>query len=154
MEELRTGAITPEVTTAIRLGADLKIPKSFLADEMLRLRVYKNIASARNEQEIDMQYQDLEDRFGALPPPIENLLEYSRLRLIGASLGVRSMEKKAAAVDIVFDQQAHIDPERIVQLVGEQSDVIFTPPATLRIKVSGSTRKAFQRIQDVLNELA
>jgi transcription-repair coupling factor (superfamily II helicase) len=154
MEELRTGEVGPEVETTIRLGADLKIPESFVSDEMFRLRVYKSIASARTEEAIDLQYQDLEDRFGALPPAVENLLEYARLRLEGRSLGVHTIERKRDVIDIVFDQKTHIDPERIVQLVEGSPDVVFAPPATLRIKTPGPGGSVFESIQSVLAELS
>ncbi len=154
MEELRTGEVAPEVETTIRLGSDLKIPESFVPDEMLRLRMYKSIASARTEGAIDLQYQDLEDRFGSLPDAIRNLLEYARLRLRGRSLGVHLIERKRDAINIVFDQKAHIDPERIVQLVEGDPDVVFAPPATLRIKPPGPGRSIFESIQSVLEEVS
>ena len=154
MEELRTGEAPPEVETTIRLNADLKIPPSFVSDEAIRLRMYKSIASARSEEEIDAHYEDLEDRFGQLPPSIENLLEYARLRLLGRPLGVRSIERKRDLIDIVFDQQAHVDPDQIVQLIEGDRDVSFAPPATLRIKLSGPGRLIFGHIQDVLRELS
>ena len=140
--------------TTIRLKAELKIPPSFVSDEGIRLRRYKSIASARSEEEIDAQYEDLEDRFGQLPPSIENLLEYARLRLLGRPLGVRSIERKRDLIDIVFDQQAHVDPDQIVQLIEGDRDVSFAPPATLRIKLSGPGRLIFGHIQDVLRELS
>ena len=154
MQELRTGEVGRDVETAIRLGADLKIPESFVSDEMIRLRVYKSIASARTEAAIDLQHEDLEDRFGVLPPAVENLLEYARLRLAGRSIGVHTIERKRDFIDIVFDQNAHIDPERIVQLVEGNPDVIFAPPATLRVKTPGPARSVFERIQNVLAELS
>lgn len=153
MDEVRSGATSPEVETSIRLGADLKIPESFVADEMLRLRVYKTIASACSQESIEVQYRDLEDRFGALPAAIQNLLEYARLRLIGRSLGVRTMEKKRDLVEIVFDQHAQIDPERVIQLLDKNPDVAFVPPAILRIKASGPIENLFDRIRSVLSEL-
>ncbi len=154
MEEMRTGQVGPEVETTIRLGADLKIPESFVSDEMFRLRIYKSIASARTEEAIDLQYHDLEDRFGTLPPPVENLLEYARLRLVGRSLGVHSIERKRDVIDMVFDEKAHIDPERIVLIVEGSPDVLFAPPATLRIKAPGPGRSVFERIQNVLTEVS
>ena len=36
----------------------------------------------------------------------------------------------------------------------EGREVMFTPPATLRIKAAGSRRELFEAIQDVLRELS
>src|SRR2546425_9338616 len=82
IEELKTGESLPEVETAINLKVDLKIPADFIDEELQRLRVYKQIASTRNEAEVDNLYRDLEDRFGELPLPVRNLLEYGRLRIL------------------------------------------------------------------------
>ncbi len=154
MEELRTGESAPDVETTINLQADLRIPPDFIDDEALRLRIYKGIASCRTEEEIAERYRDLEDRLGSLPGPVENLLEYARLRVLGRSLGVRSIDRKRSDVDIVFDPNARVDPERIVQIVERRGEVGFMPPATLRIEGAGAGRDLLAMIQDVLRDLS
>ena len=89
--EVRTGEVQPEVETAINLKVDLKIPADFIEEELQRLRIYKQIASTRNEAEVDNLYRDLEDRFGELPLPVRNLLEYGRLRILGRARGVTAI---------------------------------------------------------------
>jgi len=138
----------------INLKADLKIPPDFVADDALRLRIYKGIASCRTEAEIDARYQDLEDRLGTLPRPVENLLEYARLRVLGRGIGVRSVERKRDSVEIAFDPQARIAPDRIVQLVERNPDVRFMPPATLSIGTLAPGPELFESIQSVLRELS
>jgi transcription-repair coupling factor (superfamily II helicase) len=154
MEELRTGEAPPDVETSINLQADLRIPADFVDDEPLRLRIYKGIASCRSEEEIEERYRDLEDRLGALPAAIENLLEYARLRILGRALGVRSIDRKRNDVSIVFDSKARVDPERIVQLIERHADVAFMPPATLRVEGVGARRDLVESIQGVLRELS
>jgi transcription-repair coupling factor (superfamily II helicase) len=155
MEELRTGEASPDVETAINLKADLRISTSFVSDEALRLRIYKSIASSRTEEEVEHHYRDLEDRYGELPLPVLNLLEYARLRLLGRAIGIHSIDRKRDAVDVIFDEKARVDPGRIVQLVEEGRGVVtFAPPATLRIKTAGGRREFFESIQNVLRELS
>ena len=105
IEEVRTGEAPPDVETSINLQADLKLPSSFVSDETLRLRIYKRVASARTEGEIEEQYRDLEDRFGELPLQVQNLLEYARLRVLGRSLGIHSIDRKRDSVDVVFHEK-------------------------------------------------
>jgi len=154
VEEIRTGESSPEVETAINLKVDLKIPSDFVSDEALRIRIYKGIGSCRTEEEVDARYQDLEDRLGALPRPVENLLEYARLRVLGRAIGVQSVDRKRRSVDIVFTQQARIEPVRIVPLVERNPDVGFMPPATLNIGALPPGRALFDSIQSVLRELS
>ncbi len=154
IEELRSGESQPEVETSINLKVDLKIPTDFINEELQRLRIYKQIASSRNEADVDNLYRDLEDRFGELPLPVRNLLEYARLRVLGRARGVMAIERSSQGVDVKFHQSARINPETIVEMVGSGSGVAFAPPATLRLKVGPSRSDLFTSIGDVLRELA
>jgi len=154
VEELRTGIELPEVETAVNLKADLKIPASFVDDELLRLRMYKRIASSRSESEVDELYRELEDRFGDLPLPVRNLLEYARLRVLGRARGVTAIERTAHGVDIRFHETARIDPQQMIELASHRESVSFAPPATVRLKTSGSPSNVFVAVADVLRSVA
>jgi transcription-repair coupling factor (superfamily II helicase) len=154
VEELRTGEVLPEVETAINLKVDLKIPADFIDEELHRLRIYKQIASTRNEAELDNFYRDLEDRFGELPLPVRNLLEYARLRILGRARGVTAIERSAQGIDIKFHETARIDPEKIVELVGASDKITFAPPATLRLKPVAGRAALFSSIENILREIA
>ena len=131
--------------TAINLKVDLKIPADFIDEELQRLRIYKQIASTRSEAEVDSLYRDLEDRFGELPLPVRNLLEYARLRILGRARGVTAIERTVHGIDIRFHETARIDPERIVELVGAGNGVTFAPPATLRLQPPASRGGSLQQ---------
>jgi transcription-repair coupling factor (superfamily II helicase) len=154
VEELRSGRELPEVETTINLKVDLKIPSDFIDDELQRLRIYKQIASARSEPEIDDLYRDLEDRFGELPLPVRNLLEYARLRILGRARGVMAIERTSQGIDIRFHETAPINPERIFELVENGDGVGFAPPATLRLKTATSRADLFSSVGDLLREIA
>jgi transcription-repair coupling factor (superfamily II helicase) len=154
IEELRTGEVLPEVETAINLRVDLKIPADFIDEEIPRLRIYKQIASTRSEAEIDSMYRDLEDRFGELPLPVRNLLEYARLRILGRARGVTSIERSGQGIDIKFHETARIDPERIVELIAAGNGLAFAPPATLRLQPPARMADLFNSIETVLREIA
>ena len=151
---MRTGEVLPEVETAINLKVDLKIPPEFIDEELHRLRIYKQIASTRTEGELDNLYRDLEDRFGELPLPVRNLLEYARLRILGRARGVMAIDRTSQGVDIRFHESARIDPERIVELVGSGNGLTFAPPATLRLKSSVGRSELFSSIENILREIA
>jgi transcription-repair coupling factor (superfamily II helicase) len=153
VEELQTGQELPEAETAINLKFDLKIPSDFIDDELQRLRVYKQIATARSEEEVDSLYRELEDRFGALPLQIRNLLEYARLRVLGRSRGVMSVDRTLHGIDIKFHESARIDPERIVDLVGTGERIVFVPPTTLRMRTTSARSDLFSNIGDLLREI-
>jgi transcription-repair coupling factor (superfamily II helicase) len=154
IEEVRTGEVLPDVETAVSLRVDLKIPSDFIDEEIPRLRIYKQIASTRSEAEVDSMYRDLEDRFGDLPLPVRNLLEYARLRILGRARGVTSIERTGQGIDIKFHETARIDPEKIVEIVAAGNGVGFVPPATLRLQPPQRMADLFNSIEALLREIA
>ncbi|MGH2787353.1 MAG: transcription-repair coupling factor [Actinomycetota bacterium] len=78
-----------EAEVRIDLPLNAHIPKSYVADENLRLEAYRRIASARDEEDIAEVRAEIEDRYGApVPPPVEALFEVARLRRMMTSVGI------------------------------------------------------------------
>jgi transcription-repair coupling factor (superfamily II helicase) len=103
---------------------------------------------------VDGLHRELEDRFGALPLPVRNLIEYARLRILGRARSVLSIDRTAHGIDIRFHETARIDPERIVELIGAGNGVTFAPPATLRLQAPSRMADLFNSIETVLREIA
>lgn len=65
------------------------IPKSYVADENLRLEAYRRIASAREAADLDEVRTELRDRYGSpVPEPVESLFELARLRSLMMEAGI------------------------------------------------------------------
>jgi transcription-repair coupling factor (superfamily II helicase) len=67
-------------------------PRSYGPDPEMRVAAYRQLASTRNEKEINQIEKDWRDRFGRFPAPVENLLQTNRLRVIASSKGVQVVE--------------------------------------------------------------
>src|SRR5213076_848841 len=78
--ELRGEQVEDEPTVSINLGVDVAIPESYIADMGQRLRAYKRVSSARDEEALAAIRAETEDRYGRIPEPVENLFDYARLR--------------------------------------------------------------------------
>ena len=57
------------------------IPAEYIADQDLRLRLYRRIADLRDETEIDALDSEFHDRFGELPEMVANLFYQMRVKL-------------------------------------------------------------------------
>ena len=51
------------------------IPEDYVRDLPVRLGLYRRIGALANEAEIEAMAAELADRFGTLPPEVENLLQ-------------------------------------------------------------------------------
>ncbi|MBA3806440.1 MAG: transcription-repair coupling factor, partial [Acidobacteria bacterium] len=69
--ELRGETVEDETSVSINLGADVAIPDDYISDMGQRLRTYKRVSSARDEETISTIRAEVEDRYGRLPPSVE-----------------------------------------------------------------------------------
>jgi transcription-repair coupling factor (superfamily II helicase) len=73
----------------IDLPLNAFIPKTYIADENLRLEAYRRIASALGAEELEEAKAELLDRYGApLPEPVEALFEVAALRRLMTGAGI------------------------------------------------------------------
>ena len=72
----------------IELPVDAHVPHDYAPGERLRLQAYRAIASANSEEDITAVREELNDRYGKLPEPVENLLLVAGLRMLARSCGV------------------------------------------------------------------
>ena len=72
----------------IELPVDAHLPHDYVPGERLRLEAYRNLAGVVSEEGIREVQDELEDRYGALPAPAQNLLKIARLRLKARAAGL------------------------------------------------------------------
>ena len=72
----------------IELPVDAHVPHDYAPGERLRLQAYRSIASITKEDDIKAVREELQDRYGKLPEPVENLLLVAGLRLLARACGV------------------------------------------------------------------
>src|SRR5688500_14691538 len=106
-----------------------------------RLMLYRKVAAARREEEIDRVLEEAEDRYGPLPPSVLNLADYGRMRVMADRLGVESIDREARTVVLKFRPQAKLDPVRLVALVRSRPDLTLVPPAALRLSLDSAEGK-------------
>ena len=67
------------------------IPAEYIADQDLRLRLYRRIADLRDETEIEALTHEFMDRFGELPEMVQNLFYQMRVKLRAEAVGLASI---------------------------------------------------------------
>jgi len=153
VQELKGTASPPEVRTTLNLGLDIKIPESFIADESQRLRMYKRVSGiATAEERADMQ-AELIDRYGPIPSPVLNLLNYALLKSAAEKLLIQSMERKADELWVRFHPQSPLEPERLTHFVRRRRESSLRPDGVLRFRLAAKDGDLFEPIRNALQEL-
>ena len=117
--------------TTIDLNIDAYIPSTYIKNEYLKLDMYKRIAAIETDEEcMDMQ-DELIDRFGDIPKPVENLLTLSSLRSFAHSVKVTEITGNKQEIKIFMYQKANVDTDKLVQLISRyRNELKFIPGAT------------------------
>jgi transcription-repair coupling factor (superfamily II helicase) len=143
VRELKGEEIEDDVRATVNLHVDLKIDESYIPDMNQRLMVYRRVASARSEDEVDRVVAEVRDRYGPVPPSILNLADYGRIRAMADRLGIEGIDREGDRVLFRFRPQAKVDPARLVSFVQRRGDVTLVPPAALKLDLKAtSTAKA------------
>jgi len=82
-----------------------------------RLAFYKRLAGAAGADELADLRAELEDRFGLLPEPANQLLDIVRIRIAARTLGVERIEAGEGKAVITFSPATSIDPGRLVAAI-------------------------------------
>jgi transcription-repair coupling factor (superfamily II helicase) len=121
-----------QAETQLNLGLNIRIPPEYIREENQRLRMYKRIAGVEGEPQLNDVSGELQDRYGAPPPPVKNLIEYARLRLMAERIGVAGIDRQRDQASVHFTEKARIDPEKLAKFVGRTKGAKFTPNGILK----------------------
>jgi len=86
-EALRAGRMPVSVDLPLMVG----IPTAYVANQSVRLQLYRRIADMENLSEVDALEEEFEDRFGAMPESVHNLLYQMRIKLLAEKIGLASV---------------------------------------------------------------
>lgn len=110
-------AVEESFETSIDLDIDAFIPPSYIPDEGQKLDVYKRIAGILNEEEKDEMTEELIDRFGDLPKPVENLLTVAQYKAKAHSVYFTEIAQKGEEIRFTLFPRAKVDPAKIPEFV-------------------------------------
>ncbi len=154
VEELRGQKPEEEISANINLNLDIRIPEDYLADSSQRLRMYKRISSAADLEELESLKQEMVDRYGQYPEPVENLFRYARLRQEVLSLRIQGIEKNKGQIFFRFVDQSKVSAQKLLGLVTKNKRATFSPQGLLTLDIPNfAPPQLFETIHKVLDQI-
>jgi transcription-repair coupling factor (superfamily II helicase) len=156
VHELKGEPLPVEVHSNLNLGLDLRIPPDYIEDEHQRLRAYKRIAEAEDDERAGRILAEFQDRYGPPPEAVHTLLKYSQLKALARKLGIEAVERRHGVLNVKFHKESRIDPHRLMDLVNAQAGAQFTPAGVLRLPLDGHQDASIvlERLETGLKKLA
>ena len=122
------------ITTEINLHLPALLPSDYCSDVHERLTLYKRLANCETPDELDAMQEELIDRFGLAPEPVQALIESHRLRIAARALGVARIDAGGDAIQLQFIDKPPIDGARIIQLLQRHRHWKLSGPSKLRVQ--------------------
>ncbi len=103
----------------IKLGISLLIPEEYMPDLTLRMSFYKKIANIQNEQDEENLTNEMSDRFGKIPPEVQNLMAVAKLKTLCKKVGIEKIEATIQGMSIAFKDNKFSNPEGLMKMISE-----------------------------------
>ncbi|MFN6955755.1 MAG: transcription-repair coupling factor [Acetobacteraceae bacterium] len=156
--EGRGQAAERDWTPQIGLGVPVLIPEGYVKDLPVRLGLYRRIGALASEAEVEAMGAELADRFGPLPPEVENLLQVVALKALCRAANVEKLDAGPKGMVLAFHRNRFPDPAALVAWVTAQKGVVKVRPdqklAMVREMDAGLRLKEAKRIVAALAGLA
>jgi transcription-repair coupling factor (superfamily II helicase) len=104
--------------TSLDLPVPAFIPPEYVTDDPVRLRLYQRFSAVEKDEQLTSLVSELEDRFGALPEPAQNLVYLTSLRLRATAAGVEALTATDAELIVKFDTLPALNVGRLERVAG------------------------------------
>jgi transcription-repair coupling factor (superfamily II helicase) len=155
--ELRGEPVVHEVDPELTFDVDALLPERYVPEVGVRLSLYKRLAGANDEAEVQDIGAEMEDRFGEAPVEARRLLDLMRIKVELRRLRALGCEATAKSVTFHLRDDTPLDPGKIGKLVtSKKAPYRVTPDMRLtRRAVDGETyRDGIELADRMLAELA
>ncbi|MGE3840714.1 MAG: transcription-repair coupling factor, partial [Vicinamibacterales bacterium] len=139
IRELKGEELEDEVRTSVNLKTELRIDEAYIGDMNQRLSVYRRVAQARSDAELERVLDEVRDRYGPLPASMAVLAGFAQIRLLAERLRIEAIDREGTVVVLRFKPTAALDPVRLMKFIQGRQDVRLVPPTSLRLDLQAPT---------------
>ncbi len=122
---------------SVDLPIETVIPANYVPGENHRIGLYRRLAAIDSQMELDALREEMTDRYGEMPEPVDNLLQIARLKMKAAMANVADVATQNGRVVVRLTEEGRLSPRARQVLEG-----LFKP--TLRQARKGA-RSALPR---------
>ncbi|HUB11861.1 MAG TPA: TRCF domain-containing protein, partial [Acetobacteraceae bacterium] len=115
-------------TPNISLGLPVLIPEDYVRDLPVRLGLYRRIGALASDAETEAMAAELVDRFGPLPPEVDNLLGVVALKRACREAGVEKLEAGPKGMVLTFRGNAFSNPAGLVAWLSSKGGLVRLRP--------------------------
>jgi transcription-repair coupling factor (superfamily II helicase) len=149
-EEGSSGEELPE-PVRLDVNVDAYVPADYVPYEQAKIEVHRRLAGAFEVADVEGLREELEDRFGPVPEPLENLLALQRARIKFGEAGVRTVSFRGDRLAVTPVELDSVRAKRLRQELPEALYESGRSQVSVRVPKEGKERfPTVVRAADVL----
>ena len=138
MRGLKGQKVEAAIETRINLPIEAYLPDTYIPDSRQKISIYKKISALKTDADRHELEDELKDRYGDIPEPVEMLLEISSIKQLCQQLGITTLVAGSKQLKATFDERkSSIDVTQLVETVHNNPKLQLRPPAQLMIDIEG-----------------
>lgn len=146
-----------DFVTSMEIDKDAYIPVNYIKSEFQKLDIYKRIAEIGSREEyMDLQ-DELIDRFGDIPAPVDNLLSIAFLKSVAHRAYISAVRYHGEIVEFILYEKAEIDINKIPEVLEKSGgELKFMPkggPKFYYGEKGRTNREFFSHMEEVLKTI-
>ncbi len=146
VESLRGAPIDEPASVSISLPLTTFLPAEYVGSEAERLTLYRRLAGVTTGVEVEMLADEMKDRFGGMPAPVENLLTVVRLKLKAKAARVQSISMDRDQVSLRAEAGALYDRVSLYRSYGTDARISNALLRIPRYRLGDAWLEALERI--------
>ncbi len=156
IRELRQEAVPKEKPqVSIDIPVDVYVPDDFVPSQRQKIELYKKVAAIESLEDADEVAEDILDRYGHPPVPVQNLLAVARVKVRARELGIVAISQQKERVGFKFGD---VNKRRLEAIAGYLRGLrgrftvstTRTPSVIMRLE---STKSALSATEQLLKKL-
>ncbi len=120
VSELKGHPPPAKIEPTIDLGVEARIPQEYIEDVNQRLNIYQRISGTDDEEQLTAIAQEVEDRYGKLPEPVQLLLQVMQVNIGARRLHITKIQRQGSQVAMGFADTTPVARPRIIQLLQQR----------------------------------
>lgn len=107
ISELRGEKQEPVFEPAVEVTVDGYFSDEYIADPTQKIEMYKKVVACRTILEVNDLEEELLDRYGEWPQPVQNLLSVARIRAYAFTYGLASVIRQGSDIHVTTRQERY-----------------------------------------------
>jgi len=116
--------IAVEIETSVDIKVDAYIEAEYISMESQRIEIYKRIAAIEDLQDKYDLEEELEDRFGDIPVPVQNLIDIAYIKALGKKMKIVEITHRGSGVFLKFADKKALDPRNLMIILNENQNKV------------------------------